>query len=170
MKQFFKVVIWIVVIGAVLFGVYMVLPEYPQSFVKSIVQPLVDSQAKTRITQVKALTNKDLDNATYQTILESKTKNACWVYETKESEPGIEYVTFYGRGVSINLKDWADYSGKLSTSATVKIEFKIRGNSVDIYPYVDGALMCIEDGKHVEENDKIKLSIFNQLYNGMTEE
>lgn len=170
MKQFLKVVIWIVVLGAVLVGVYMVLPEYPKNYVNSIVQPMVNSQAKTRIAQVKALANKDMGNATYETILESKTKNACWVYETKEEEPGMEYVTFYGRGVSINLKDWTDYQGKLSTSATVKIEFRIRGNNVDILPYVDGTLMHIEDGNHVEQNDKIKLAIFNQMYNGMTDE
>ena len=82
----------------------------------------------------------------------------------------MEYVTFYGRGVSINLKDWEDYQGKLSTSASVKVEFRIRGNNVDILPYVDGTLMHIEDGKHVEANDKIKLDIFSQLYTGMKTE
>lgn len=166
MKQFFKVVVWIVIIGAVFFGVYTVLPEYPQNFVKSVIQPFVDGTAKIRINQIKSLPNKDM-NANYETILESKANTTCWVYETREEEPGIEYVIFYGRGVAINLKEWADYQGKLSTSATVKIEFKIIGNNVDIYPYVDGVKMNIEDGKHVEQNDKIKLDIFKQLYSGM---
>lgn len=167
MKGFLKVVMWIVILGAILFGVYMILPEYPQNFAKSIVQPIIDSTAKAKINQVKALTNKDLNNQTYQTILENKTKSKCWVYETHEEEPGIEYVLFYGRGVSINLQDYADYNGKLSTSATVKIEFKISyGTNVEITPYVDGVKMNIQDGKHVDQNNKIKLAIFQQLYNG----
>jgi hypothetical protein len=170
MKNFLKVVIWIVVLGAICFGVYMILPEYPQNFVKSVVQPMVNSQAKTKIGQVKALTNKDLDNATYETILEGKTNSPCWVYETREEEPGIEYVIFYGKGVTINLKDWTDYNGKLSTSATVKIEFKISGNNVEIYPYIDGVKMNITDGKHVDDNNKIKAEIFKQLYEGMQAE
>ncbi|MCM1497052.1 MAG: hypothetical protein NC124_01140 [Clostridium sp.] len=167
MKGFLKVVMWIVILGAILFGVYMILPEYPQNFAKSIVQPIIDSTAKTKIGQVKALTNKDLNGATYQTILEGKTNSKCWVYETREEEPGIEYVIFYGKGVTINLKDYADYDGKLSTSASVKIEFKISGNNVEIYPYVDGVKMNIQDGAHVEQNDKIKQDIFQQLYSGM---
>ncbi len=171
MKGFVKVLVWIVILAAVCAGVYMLLPEYPKSVVKSIVQPVIDSEAKSMISQVQALTDKDLGNATYKTILESKTKNPCWVYETREAEPGIEYVIFYGRGVSINLKDWQDYGGMLSTSATVKFEFKITGKkSVDILPYVDGKLMNIKDGTHVEQNDKIKLDILTQMYSGMQEE
>lgn len=170
MKQFLKVVIGIVVLAGILVGVYFVLPEYPQNVVKSIIQPMTDANAKTMIEKVKMIPNKDLDNLSYQTILEAKTKNACWVYETREEEPGIQYVIFYGRGASINLKAWTDYNGMLSTSAVVKVEFKIRDNNVDILPYVDGKLMRIEDGQHVEQNDKIRLAIFSQMYNGMTDE
>ncbi len=51
MKNFLKTLLWIVIIGAVLFGIYYVLPEYPQNFIKSFVQPIVNSEAKTRIQQ-----------------------------------------------------------------------------------------------------------------------
>lgn len=165
-----KLIIWIVVLAAVCFGVYMVLPEFPKAVVTSIIQPITNSEAKARINQVKALTNRDLDNANYETILESKTKSPTWIYETRESEPGVEYVIFYGRGVSINLKDWEDYNGMLSTSASVKMEFKIVNGNVEILPYVDGILMNIKDGAHVEKNDKIKLDILSQLYGGMQTE
>lgn len=170
MKGFVKVLVWIIILAAVCFGVYMVLPEFPQAAVKSVVQPIIDSNAKMRIDQVKLLTNKDLNNTTYKAILESKTKNPSWVYVTKEEEPGVEYVIFYGRGVSINLKDWTDYQGMLSTSASVKIEFKITNGNVEILPYIDGNPMYIKDGAHVEQNDKIKQDILNQLYSGMQEE
>lgn len=170
MKNFVKVLVWIIILAAVCFGVYLILPEHPQAVVKSVVQPLIDANAKARIEQVKSLTNRDLNNASYRTILEAKTKNPSWVYEAREEEPGVEYVTFYGRGVSINLKDWSDYQGMLSTSAAVKIEFKITNGSVEILPYIDGKPMYIKDGAHVEQNDKIKLDIFSQLYSGMQTE
>lgn len=169
MKGFLKAVAWILVLVGVLVGVYMVLPEYPQSFVKSIVQPIVDSNAKMRIDQVKALTNKDLDNQNYATILEAKTKNPCWSYR-KDETTGYEYVTFFGRGLTINLKSFPDYGGLLSTSATVKIEFEIIGGSqVNIHPYVDGTLMEINnpaDNKNLESDKKIRLEILRQVYQG----
>lgn len=169
MKGFVKVLIWIVVLAAICVGVYFVLPEYPQSMVKSIFQPMVDSEAKSMISQVQSLTNKDLDNASYKTILEAKTKNPCWVYN-KDETTGEQSVVFYGRGISINLKDWTDYEGVLSTSASIKMEFKISGRNVEILPYVDGKLMSIKDGAHVDQNDKIKLDILSQMYTGMQTE
>lgn len=166
MKGFVKAVVWIVIIAGVLVGVYMVLPEYPQNFVKSIVQPIVDSSAKMRIDQVKALKNKDFDNQTYETLLEAKAKNACWSYRLDETT-GYEYVTFYGRGLTMNLKSFTEYGGLLSTSATVKIEFEIIGGSqVNIHPYVDDVLMEINDSSHMESNNKIRLEILRQLYEG----
>ena len=163
MKGFVKVLIWIVVLAAICVG------EYPQSMVKSIFQPMVDSEAKSMISQVQSLTNKDLDNASYKTILEAKTKNPCWVYN-KDETTGEQSVVFYGRGISINLKDWTDYEGVLSTSASIKMEFKISGRNVEILPYVDGKLMSIKDGAHVDQNDKIKLDILSQMYTGMQTE
>ena len=166
MKGFLKVVVWILVLAAVAVGVYLVLPEYPQSFVKSIYQPMTDAAAKSKIESVQKLINKDLDNASYKTILEAKTKNPCWVYE-KDEVTGTEYVRFYGRGLNMNLKDWTEYNGMLSTSASIKMEFEIVGSKVEIHPYVDGVLMEINDGKHTEENKKIRLDILSQMYAGM---
>lgn len=166
MKSFMKVVIWLIILCGICVGVYFVLPEYPQSCVKAVFQPHVNAQAKVRIDQVQALTNRDLDNATYKTILEAKVKNPCWVYELDEVT-GSEKVIFYGRGIQINLKDWEDYDGKLSTSASVKMEFEIAGNKVEIHPYVDGRLMEITDGSHEEENDNLRLDLLSQLYGGM---
>ena len=170
MKGFLRVVIWGAIFATALFGIYMILPEYPQNFAKSIVQPVFNNEAEIMISKVKALQNKDVENATYETILEANAKNPCWVYSVDEANPQVQYVTFYGRGIGMNLKDWTDYQGNLSTSAIVKIEFKITGSSVEIIPYVDGVKMQIEDGRHVEENKKIKQSIFEQLYKGIKSE
>lgn len=173
MKKFFKVMMWIIILGAIFFGIYAVLPEYPKNFVKSFVQPIVDSNAKMRIDQIKNLQVTDIEGVTgqtYQSVLEKSTGMSCWVYEKREAEPGVEYVIYRGNGASMNLKDYADYKGMLATSASVKYEFKITGNKVEIYPYIDGTLMHIEDGKHVESNKAIKKDILNQLYNGIQTE
>lgn len=168
MKGFLKVVVWIVVVIAALVGVYYVLPEYPQDYVKSVIQPLVNAESKARVEQVQNLLVKELDNASYKAILEAKTKNPCWAYE-KDDTTGVETVTFHGRGLTINLKDWTDYSGLLSTNATVKVEFVITGGQkVDIHVYVDDTLMEIVDAKdsHQEDNKKIRLEILKQVYYG----
>ena len=132
MKQFMKVLIWIVILGGVVFGVYTVLPEYPQNFMKSFVQPVVNSQAKTRINQVKNLKNKDVD-ATYQDILERYTNTSCWVYE---EETGFETVTFYAKGARINIKDVPDHEDHLYTSTSIKFQFVITGNNVKITAFI----------------------------------
>lgn len=168
MKGFIKAVVWIVIVVAALVGVYFVLPEYPQDFVKSVIQPIVDAESQVRVQQVQSLLVKELDNASYKTILEAKSKNPCWAYE-KNEETGVETVTFHGRGLTINLKDWTEYSGLLSTNATVKVEFVITGGKqVDIHTYVDDTLMEIIDAKdsHQEENKKIRLEILKQVYLG----
>ena len=136
MKQLGKVLILIVILGAVVFGIYMVLPEYPQNFMKSFVQPVVNSQAKARINAVKNLKNKDVD-ATYQEILEHYTNTSCWVYE---QGTGFETVTFYGKGASINIKEVKDHEDHLYTSTAVKFEFIITGNNVKINAYIENNL------------------------------
>lgn len=167
MKQIMKVLIWIIVIGGICTGIYMVLPDYPQDFIKSFVQPVINSQAKARIKQIQSLKAEGVDNVDYKTVLEKNSGISCWVYETRESEPGIEYVKYRGKGAAINLKEYTDYDGKLSTSCLVTFEFKIKGSSVEIYPYIDDVKMNIEDGAHVDANKKIREDIVQQLYNGM---
>lgn len=172
MKKFLKTVLWIVIIGGVLFGIYSVLPEYPQMFIKSFVQPVVNSKAKTQIQKVKDLLVEGVDGingATYKTVLEKNTGMSCWTYD-KDEATGIEYVTYMGNGASVNMKDYHDYDGKLYTSCSVKFEFKITGSSVEIYPYLDGRKMHIEDGKHVEQNKQVRKIILQQLYGGVQEE
>lgn len=154
MRQFIKVLICVVILGAVCFGVYTVLPSYPQSFVKSLVQPIVNEQAKTRINAVKSLYNSDVD-ATYEQILELHTANPFWVYEIDEAT-GTETITFYGTKAYINIKDLKDHNDMLYTSCQVKFTFTITGNTVNITAYIDG----------VAQDDVVKELMIQQLKNG----
>lgn len=168
MKQFLKTIIWIAIIGVVGYGIYNVLPEYPHNFIKGVFQPHVDAQAEYRIGQIQNLTNADVNGVTYKTILEANTTMPTWVYEVGPNAE--EYVIFYGNGASLNLKDWeADYRGKLYTSCSIKVQFKIVGKSVDIYPYINGTLMYLDDVQYSEKNKEIKKDIFQQLSTGMHE-
>lgn len=147
-----KVIIWIVVLIAVLAGVYLILPEYPKSVVTSVFQPVINSQAKLRIDQVKSLENSGL-KANYETILEGKVKTPTWVYESAGT---VEKVTFQGSGATINIKDVEDHEDFLYQDCVVKFEFVISGNKVDIYAYIDGEL----------QDDVIKDYMLGQLYIG----
>ena len=55
MKQFLKALLGIAIICGIGYGVYMIVPEYPHNIIKSVVQPIVDVEAKLRIEQVKNL-------------------------------------------------------------------------------------------------------------------
>lgn len=165
MKKVLTVIIWIVILGAILFGVYTVLPEYPHNVIKGHVQMLTDAEAKNYITKVQNLFNDDVD-ATYQMILEKNTSLIGWVHELpEENAEGVRKVIFYGNGASINIHEIQGYDDMLYTSCAVKIEFRIGdNNSVDIVPYIDGELIQVPDNK--KTNDALKELIFDQLYNG----
>lgn len=171
MKQFFKVVIGIVILVAVGYGIYMIVPDYPHDFIKSFVQPIIDSQAKTRISQVQNLDVgiKGMEGITYKVALEKNTGMSCWVYN-KDETTGAESVVYRGRGASVNMKNYGDYKGKLYTSGYIKFEFNISGNNVEIIPYIDDTKMNIKDGAHVEQNKEVLKMIVSQLYGGMQEE
>lgn len=169
MKDVMKKIIWVVIFCAILVGIYYVLPEYPQSFVKSTIQTVTDGAAKGRIAQIKALTNPDVSYASYEAILEGKTKTNCWLYvAADESTDGNEHVIFYGRGAALNLKDFPEFEGLLYTSASVKVDFAIVGKNVEIYPYIDGKAMFFDKSvkNYKKSNDAVKLSIMSQLYSG----
>jgi hypothetical protein len=171
MKQFLKVLAGIAILCGVLYGVYMVVPEYPHDMIKSFVQPVFDVEAKLRIGQVKNLdvNIKGLEGITYQRALEKNTGMNCWVYN-KDEAAGTEEVVFRGNGASINMKDVKDYGGKLYTSGEVKFEFHIDGTKVEIIPFIDGQEMNIKDGKHVEQNKEVLKMIVTQLATGIQDE
>ncbi|MBR1598289.1 MAG: hypothetical protein IJ661_05145 [Lachnospiraceae bacterium] len=168
MKQFLKVVFGIVILAGVLYGIYIVVPEYPHNMIKSFIQPITDAHAKMRIEQVQNMSVgiKELEGLTYKMAVEKNTGMSCWVYEQDELT-GNEVVKYYGKGAAINLKDFPDYNGKLYTGAVVKFEFVISGNNVEILPYVDGVKMNITGGASKERNKEILKSIVSQMYSGM---
>lgn len=180
MKKFLNALIWIAILGGIGYGIYISLPEYPQSFVKAFIQPITNAQAKLRINQIKGLSVGKVGeipkDTTYQTVLERNTGMSAWIYEVRENEPGCEYVIYYGKGAPINLKGFREYEGKLSTSSYVKFEFKIENNKIaKVYPYIDGKPMFKgvdkkTEGLYKKQDAEILNSILQQLLNGLKSE
>lgn len=154
MKNLGKYLIWLLVLVGVGFAIYTVLPEYPQSVIKSVFQPTFNAVAEERINQVKMLKNKDLD-ATYGEILDrTSTRSQAWVYEGDDTQ---ERVTFYGSGAYINIKDVEGHDDYLYTSTTVKIEFIIQGGKlIKVKGYIKGE----------PQQDVIRDLILRQLFTG----
>lgn len=165
-----KIVVILVCLGLLYFVYAFALPEYPQSMVKGFIQPKINATAKTRIEEVQQAKCKEVDNLSYGQIF-ANVDGGCWIYETPEkSSDGAEHVIFYGRGVSVNLKDWQDYNeGLMYTSTSIKMDFIIRGNSFELVPYIDDFQnpLKLYDGKHERDNDKVREDILDQIYNGM---
>ena len=153
MKKLINVVIAIVVIIGVGFLVYQILPEYPQNFVKSFIQPLTDSEAKLRISQVQGIRYDKLDNATYKTILEKYTSQPAWVYE---KDGTTEIVTYYGRSATITIKDVEGHEDHFYIKEPIKAVFKISGNNFTMDFYV----------KEILFDDALKEVALEQLYSG----
>ena len=176
MKTFGKVIIWIIILIGVGFGVYKVVPEHPHNMIKSIFQPMIDVEAKTRIGQIKNLPVgvKGLDGVTYEMALSKNTGMNCWAYDKEvNKETGqvlSETVTFIGNGASVNMKDYNDYNGKLYTSGKVKFVFAITGNSVEITPYLDDQKMRLGTERPTERDKEVLKMIVSQLYGGIQEE
>lgn len=169
-KTLGKIGVFLVFVG-ILFAIYaFALPEYPHSVIKGFIQPKINETANMRIQEIKNEACKDVDGLTYEQIF-ANVEGSCWVYETPEkSSDGAEHVTFYGKGVSVNLKDWPDYNGGLMyTSTSIKIDFVIRGSGYDVIPYVDDFDngLILYDGKHEDANKKIRKDVLNQIYGGM---
>lgn len=156
MKDIMWKIFWIVVAIGILYGIYSILPEYPHNVVKSIFQPLINEEAKQKISQIQNLKDIDLDD-TYINILESNCNSSAWVYD-KNKETLEEKVTFYGTGAYLNLKDIPNNNGLLYTSANVKVEFLINDELVDIIVYVsDYNEPC---------NEVVEEEVLKQLKNG----
>ncbi len=134
MKKLGTVLLVIVILAGILFGVYMILPEYSKNIVRSVYQDKFDAEAAAKIKVAQALEHPNL-KTDYKTILESHTGTKGWVYD-KATEDSPEKVTFYGNKVSLVMKEIPNHDSMLYDNTTVKVEFitDAEGNvTVDLY-------------------------------------
>lgn len=154
MNGFLKLLLGLFIVVAILFGIYQFLPEFSHNIIYSMYQNQFDSEAKTKITEAKALMNPKLE-ADYATILETNTDTKGWVY-TKITKA----VTFYGNKAQLDLKDVEGGEGKYFDSTVVKVVFTPNDKGeMEIEVYLNGS--------STPEEDKVRAEIFKQLLMGV---
>lgn len=130
MKKFIKIVIGIAAVAVILYGIYLILPEYSHNQVRSLLQKQFKPETQTAIKEVQGLINPDL-NVDYKTILESHTDMNAWVYD-QDASAGSPKVTYYGTHARLNLKNIDGGEGLFYSDARLKVVFSKddRGNYI----------------------------------------
>lgn len=144
MKTFFKILIAIIVVAALCGGVYLVLPETAQIFVKGYFQYKTDDAAKEKIDSLKKNEIKYAEvqksgvektvntGVTYGDALTKKAKTSVWYYE--ESTNGGFTITYYGTKVSMDLAKFGSDGTYIDKTLKIVFAFPAEGKStVTIY-------------------------------------
>lgn len=137
MKNFLKVLLAFVIVGALLFVIYLALPEEQKMYIQGNIQYRTDDEAKEHVDKLKSVYVPD-SSITFGQGLEKLCKSTAWYYEKKSGNDWK--VTFYGSKASIDLtKEGLD---GVYTNKPVRIVFSVRNDAeVDITIYVDNKLM-----------------------------
>ena len=139
MNKIIKVIIAIIIAGAILAGVYFVLPETSQMYIKGMIQYHYD--AKTHVDKIKAIKMPDTD-VTFGDGLEKACKSTAWYYEEGVTDTWV--VTFYGSKININLT--GDGYDNVYTEKPIKITFSVRKDkNVDITINIGGEVITDKD-------------------------
>ena len=136
MNKIITVIIAIIIAGAILAGVYFVLPETYQMYIKGMIQYHFDDDAK-----IKAIKMPDTD-VTFGDGLEKACKSTAWYYEEGATDTWV--VTFYGSKININLT--GDGYDNVYTEKPIKITFSVRKDkNVDITINIGGEVITDKD-------------------------
>ena len=144
MKTFLKILLAIIIVAALCGGVYLVLPETAQIFVKGNIQYRTDDNAKEKVDSLKENsivypdtqsngTAKKVDTGvTYGDALTKKSKSIVWYYE--DTNNGGFKITFYGTKVSMDLSKYGSDGTYIDKTLKVVFDFPSGGkSSVTIY-------------------------------------
>ena len=167
MKTFVKILVAILVVAALCGGIYLVLPETAQTFVKGNIQYRINDEAKKRVDEAKnsqiKYTYKDNGikkiydpGTTYGSALENKAKTTVWYYESNGT--GGYTITFYGTKVSMDLAKYG--SDGTDIDKTVKVVFDYKPNNNGGYT---GTVSWYIDNEPCEES--ITLAVVQALCN-----
>lgn len=144
MKVFLKILLALVIVAALCGGVYLVLPETAQTYVKGYIQYRTDDNAKEKIDSLKAneivydavqangTTQKVETGVTYGTALDKIGKTTVWYYEDR-TDGGLT-ITYYGTKVSMDLSKYGSDGTYINKTLKVVFDFPSGGkSSVTLY-------------------------------------
>lgn len=151
MKTFLKILLAIVIVGAIGFVIYLALPEEQKMYIQGNIQYRKDADAKEHVDKLKGIKVPGAsDGITFGKGLEKLCKSTAWYYEKGSGNDWT--VTFYGSKATIDMT--GDGLDSVYTNKPMKVIFSVRNDSeVDIDIYVDGNLM----------NSDEKISVFNRI-------
>ncbi|MGN0393737.1 MAG: hypothetical protein ACI4EF_00065 [Coprococcus sp.] len=150
MKTFLKILIALIIVAALCVGIYYVLPETPQMYIKGNIQYRTDDEAKKEIDIVKSniiKVNTVADNGTKKTIdtgvtygdaLEKTCKSTVWYYET--GADGSRTITFNGSKASLDLSKYGSDGTFINKSLKLVFYFPTSGNGT-VTVYVGGNIL-----------------------------
>ena len=130
MKTFVKILVAIIVVAAICGGVYLVLPETAQIFVKGNIQYRTNDEAKDKIDSLKKneIVYTDVQsNGTYGDALDKKAKTTVWYYE--DTTNGGFRITYYGTKVSMDLAKYGSDGTYIDKTLKAVFDFPAGGKS-----------------------------------------
>lgn len=146
MKTFLKILVALIIVAALCVGIYFVLPETSQMYIKGNIQYRTDDEAKEKVDKLKANkivvnlvqdngTTKAVDTgATYGDALEKTCKSTAWYYESDVN--GSMTITFYGSKASLDLSKYGSDGTFINKSLKLIFNFPSDGKST-ITVYID---------------------------------
>ena len=139
MKTFVKILVAIIVVAAICGGVYLVLPETAQIFVKGNIQYRTNDEAKDKIDSLKkneivytdvqsnGTEKKVPTGVTYGDALDKKAKTTVWYYE--DTTNGGFRITYYGPKVSMDLAKYGSDGTYIDKTLKAVFDFPAGGKS-----------------------------------------
>lgn len=149
MKTFLKILLAVVIVAALGFVIYLMLPEEQKMYIQGNIQYRTDEEAKEHVDKLRDIyvPNSDI---TFGKGLEKLCKSTAWYYEKGTGNDWT--VTFYGSKASLDLTP--DGFNEVYINKPMRIVFSVRNDSeVDITIYVDGS----------RESDEAELVIYDRI-------
>lgn len=157
MKTFVKILVALIVVAGLCVGIYFVLPETAQMYIKGNIQYRTDDEAKKEVDSLKnniikitEVNDRGMKNVVdtgvrYGDALEKACKSTAWYYET--GVDGSRTITFYGTKASFDLSKYGSDGTFIDKSLKFVFNFLANGGGT-VTIYIDDKQ--ISDG--VEKN------------------
>lgn len=149
MKTFLKILLAVVIVAALGFVIYLMLPEEQKMYIQGNIQYRTDDEAKEHVDRLRDIYIPN-SSITFGQGLDKLCKSTAWYYE---KGTGNDWkVTFYGSKASLDLTTGG--LNEVYINKPIEIIFSVRNDSeVDITIYVDGS----------RESDEAELIIYEKI-------
>ncbi len=151
MKVFIKILVALIIVAALCFGIYCILPETSKMYIKANIQYRTNDEAKAKVDSLKSQIIKitePQDNGTtkvvdtgvpYGDALERVCKSTAWYYESDVD--GSITITFYGTKASLDLSKYGSDGTFIDKPLKVVFYFPSDGKGGTITLFIDNEVV-----------------------------